>query len=207
MWNAFADKIVQAGAKLALYACLVLFLPNDARAWPASSYNKMFTEAMYPLPKALSLFLKDFQTELMAPCRQLPVEQAVQNALNQLAKRGNDPRTAVAAMRDAGCAAAALNDPRMDKLVEAQAGKFQVVFYGYHETIQAGDLKAFLRIRADERDRLNNRLRRSSELPDKFDAVETSPDFGIASIAYSHAVTDIVNVWYHIWKQSNGDLR
>jgi hypothetical protein len=201
MWNAFAGKIA------AFIVALVLCLPAQAGAWPASSYSKMFTEAMYPLPKALSTFLKDFQTELMAPCRQMPVEQAVQAALNQLSKRGSDPRTAVAAMRDAGCATAALNDPRMDRLVAAQGSKFEVVFYGYHETIQSGNLKEFLRIRAEERDRLFGRLRRSSELPDKSDAVELSPDFGIASIAYSHAVTDVVNVWYHIWKQSDGDLR
>jgi hypothetical protein len=41
----------------------------------------------------------------------------------------------------------------------------------------------------------------SSEFDDR------STAFGVASICYSHAITDIVNVDYYIWREAGGDVR
>jgi hypothetical protein len=41
----------------------------------------------------------------------------------------------------------------------------------------------------------------SSEFDDR------STAFGVASICYSHAITDLVNLYYYVWQQSGGDVR
>jgi hypothetical protein len=186
---------------------ILFMLPGNLGAWPASAYPKIFQNALHPLPKSLAALLRDFEPILMEPCQKQTVEAASKAAIEQLTRNEVNPRLAVAAIRDAGCAAAALNDPNLDSLVDANAAKFSVVFYGYHERTLAGDLPGFLRVRTQERQQLLRRLNRSAELPDRNNTVELSPNYGIASIAFSHAATDVVNVWFYIWKESHGDLR
>jgi hypothetical protein len=36
---------------------------------------------------------------------------------------------------------------------------------------------------------------------------DRSTAFGVVSLSYSHAVTDLVNVYYYIWKEVGGDVR
>lgn len=36
---------------------------------------------------------------------------------------------------------------------------------------------------------------------------DRSTAFGVAAVSYSHAVTDIVNLYFYIWRQAGGDVR
>lgn len=36
---------------------------------------------------------------------------------------------------------------------------------------------------------------------------DRSTAFGVISLAYSHAVTDLINVYYHVWREAGGDVR
>jgi hypothetical protein len=194
-----------------LFGALLCFAFHaPLQAWPVASYSAIFRNAQYPLPKALATFLKDFGPILNSPCRPVApgsADQAVRRAIAELTKKNSDPREAVAALRDAGCAAADISDPKLDALVQSQGSRFSVVFYGFDARVRTGDVSGFLKTRIEESERLLQRLRRSSELPDKTTAIETSPQYGIASIAFSHAVTDVANVWYYIWKEAGGDLQ
>jgi len=189
---------------LCLTAAMMLGVAASAAAWPASAYTRIFQDARETLPAPLKQLLRDMEPVLFRACTATSVAGASAQAIERFSNPGGDLAAAVGALREAGCAAAAMNDPGLDALVESHHARFAVVFYGWHSSIRDRDLEAYLETRRSEMASLAARFERTSELPNRSDMVELSPEFGMASIAYSHAVTDVANVWLYIWISVNG---
>ncbi len=91
---------------------------------------------------------------------------------------------------------------------ERRLSKFPTVFYGleqnftldtYLDTTFARSAR-FYPLMSAEYFRGGTR-RTSADFDDK------STAFGVASVSYSRAVTDLVNIYYYIWKEAGGDVR
>ena len=107
------------------------------------------------------------------------------------------------------------DDPRLaashndfEQYFERRLAKFPTVFYGLDQqfTLSRYLDKTFARsakfypLLSEEYFRTGTR-RSSTEFDDR------STAFGVASICYSRAVTDLVNLYYYIWKEAGGDVR
>lgn len=87
-------------------------------------------------------------------------------------------------------------------------GHFPTYFYGVDRNFQLDHYldrtfartAKFVPLMAEEYTRDGER-RTSAEFDDR------STAFGVASVCYSHAITDMVNLEYHIWKEAGGDVR
>ena len=107
-------------------------------------------------------------------------------------------------------------NPRLDlshddfeQYFERRLAKFPTVFYGLDDQPNVSTIV----------DRAVNRTERfyplmgSEYLADdgerrtSADFDDHSTAFGVASVCYSHAVTDLVNLYYYIWREAGGDVR
>jgi len=91
---------------------------------------------------------------------------------------------------------------------ERKLQRFPTVFYGLEPDFRLERYLAstfdrsatFYPLLSEEYFRFGER-RTSEEFDDR------STAFGIASVSYSHAVTDLVNIYFHIWREAGGDVR
>jgi hypothetical protein len=189
---------------------LLLGTASPAHAWPEAAYSDILESAARTLPDPLQQLFRDMEPVFGQPCETtspVVIEPAAALAVRELSSPDGDLRLAVRALREIGCGAAALNDPAddaIDDMVLTQKDNFAVVFYGWHPQIREGNLAGYIETRTAEHRRLQARLVRTAELPNLSDQVELSPEFGLAAIAFSHAITDVANVWMYVWASVNG---
>jgi hypothetical protein len=108
------------------------------------------------------------------------------------------------------------DDPRLDpshddfeQYFERQMAKFPTVFYGLDDQPNVSTIveravtrtQHFYPLMTSEYFPVDGGRRTSADFDDH------STAFGVASVCYSHAVTDLVNLYYYIWREAGGDVR
>jgi hypothetical protein len=105
---------------------------------------------------------------------------------------------------------AALNDFQDDfeRYLERRLSKFPTVFYGLDEKFQLTTYldRTFARS-SSFYPLMREEYFRDGERHTSADFDDRSTAFGVASVSYSRAVTDIVNLYFHIWREAGGDVR
>ena len=107
------------------------------------------------------------------------------------------------------------DDPRLhlshndfETYFERSLSKFPTVFYGldpeFHLTAYLD--RTFART-ASFNPLMSEEYFRYGDRRTYLDFDDRSTAFGVASICYSRAVTDLVNLYYHIWREAGGDVR
>jgi hypothetical protein len=107
------------------------------------------------------------------------------------------------------------DDPRLEpshvdfeQFFETRMRRFPTVFYGLDGSFTPSSYfdrtfsrtSHFYPLMSEEYFRFGTR-RTAVDFDDR------STAFGVASVCYSHAVTDLVNLYYYIWRESGGDVR
>jgi hypothetical protein len=95
-----------------------------------------------------------------------------------------------------------------DLYFESRMKQFPTVFYGLDSDFHLGPYldRTFARgVRLYPL--IGEEYFRFGEHRSSADFDDRSTAFGVASVAYSHAVTDLVNLYYYIWREAGGDVR
>ena len=107
------------------------------------------------------------------------------------------------------------DDPRLaashndyEQYFERRLAKFPTVFYGLDPQFKLNTYldKTFTRT-AKFYPLMSEEYFRGGEQRSSRDFDDRSTAFGVASVCYSRAVTDLVNLYYYIWKEAGGDVR
>ncbi len=91
---------------------------------------------------------------------------------------------------------------------ERRLAKFPTVFYGLDPNFQlSAYLDGMFARTAKFYPLIDEEYFRFGEAHDSSEFDDRSTAFGVASVCYSRAVTDIVNLYFYIWRKAGGDVR
>lgn len=95
-----------------------------------------------------------------------------------------------------------------ERFFENRLTKFPTVFYGLDASFRLTPyLDRTLTRTASFAPLLNEEYTRDGVRRTSADFDDRSTAFGVASVCYSRSVTDLVNLYFHIWREAGGDVR
>ncbi len=105
-----------------------------------------------------------------------------------------------------------LCEREFNKFYVGNLEKIPFVFYGYSSSyLEKGDIIGFTDSIVQRslilRERLMGEMCKDDKIieANKFD--EKSIVFGVTAISYQHAISNTVQLWFHIWKNAHGDTK
>jgi len=218
--------------RLGLVLLIALLLPRTASAWTRVADERIAKKGAALAPPDLRLLIDKFDSDYKKGLDRGDAEEGEAHRRAQLKQRiaketrgviamirGNEPMAGI--VERLGTIAHLVSDanspfhvtgelklkPDYEAYFERRMPKFPTVFYGldpafrldaYLDRTFARSTK-FYPLVAEE----YSRAPHESSL----DFDDRSTAFGVASICYSRAVTDLVNVYYYIWREAGGDVR
>lgn len=197
-------------------ALLVIFLiPITATAWTRASDQRIAKKAAALAPPDLRTVIEryhaDYQKGVERGVTDAPLRMQIEAETNAAIKSVHGRKPMSDLVEHLGVLAhlvADANTPArgdFERYFERSMPKFPTVFYGLdaHFNLQRHLDRTFSRT-ANFNPLVESEYARAGSSND-FD--DRSTAFGIASVCYSHAVTDLVNLYYFIWKEAGGDVR
>jgi hypothetical protein len=95
-----------------------------------------------------------------------------------------------------------------EQYFERRLARFPTVFYGIDPNFQLGNYLDKMVTRSSRFSPLmHEEYFRGGEPHTSVEFDDHSTAFGVASVSYSHAVTDLANLYYYIWREAGGDVR
>ena len=216
---------------------LILFLhPTVAFCWTRNGDQRIARVSAELAPRDLRLVLQrldksyvngvdraraEESTDMHRALLRQRIEKETQLAIQLI--RTNQPMTAVAErlgmiahlvgdannpfhMNDEAAADPAHAD--FEDYFERRMQLFPTVSYGINRNLELGPyLKQMFERTEKLLPLMNEEYSRGGERHTSMEFDDRSTAFGVASICYSHAVTDLVNLYYYIWRQAGGDVR
>jgi len=215
---------------------LLLFIPLTANAWTRTSDQQIGVRAAQLAPRDLRLVISRLRNQYSAGIDRALAEEGTDIHRAHLRERiESETKTIISLIRANKPMAQVVfrlgmlshlvgdaNNPfhvateealepshrDFDHYFERRMQKFPTVFYGLDSRFTISQyLERTFRRTANFAPLMSEEYFRGGARHPSAEFDDRSTAFGVASICYSHAITDIVNLDYYIWREAGGDVR